>query len=276
MLEEMFDEHKNKKITNNISKTESNSINLHYMNDIGNKNYNNLKSDNIIKTLPNNNEKKLDKRNTISNYSNVFEYSKFNKRNYIKKQENNKINKDEISNKNPKKLNVNIKGNDRKYVLNTNKYLTGNTTSKNCSKHISKKNSFKSNITLSNMSFNQRLEFFKNKKGSDIQKIKTSLTNKENIVYTFCPQTNNVIRNIFKEKRSKSSTKIIRHENTRDNSKSKINYDYLNELYLDYKKRNLRIKKLREENDKEDGLSFTPYINKNSRLNTSEKKTIYV
>ena len=100
--------------------------------------------------------------------------------------------------------------------------------------------------------------------------------NKENIVYTFCPQTNNVIRNIFKEKRSKSSTKIIRHENTRDNSKSKINYDYLNELYLDYKKRNLRIKKLREENDKEDGLSFTPYINKNSRLNTSEKKTIYV
>ena len=276
MLEEMFDEHKNKKITNNISKTESNSINLHYMNDIGNKNYNNLKSDNIIKTLPNNNEKKLDKRNTISNYSNVFEYSKFNKRNYIKKQENNKINKDEISNKNPKKLNVNIKGNDRKYALNTNKYLTGNTTSKNCSKHISKKNSFKSNITLSNMSFNQRLEFFKNKKGSDIQKIKTSLTNKENIVYTFCPQTNNVIRNIFKEKRSKSSTKIIRHENTRDNSKSKINYDYLNELYLDYKKRNLRIKKLREENDKEDGLSFTPYINKNSRLNTSEKKTIYV
>ena len=276
MLEEMFDEDKHKKITNNISKTENNSINLHYMNDMVKNNSTILKNDNIIKTIPNNNEKKLDKRNTISNYSNVFDYSKFNKRNYVKKKENNKINKDEITNKNYKKLNVNIKGNDKKYILNTNKYLTGNTTSKNCSNNISKKNSFKSNIPLSNMSFNQRLEFFNNKKGSDIQKIKSILTNKENNIYTFCPQTNKVIRNIFKEKRSKSSTKIIRYENTKDNSKSKINYDYLNELYLDYKKRNLRLKKLREENDKEDGISFKPYIFKNSRLNISEKKTIYV
>ena len=38
-----------------------------------------------------------------------------------------------------------------------------------------------------------------------------------------------------------------------------------NELYLDYKKRNFRIKKLREENDKEDGISFIPNIYKNSK-----------
>ena len=200
---------------------------------------------------------------------NIFEYSKFNERNYIKKEENNKINKDEINNKKHKKFNVNLKGNDRKYILKRNIYLTGNQTSKNYSNYISKKNSFKLNIPLSNMSFNQRIEFFKNKKGSDIQKIKSSLTNKENNIYTFFFYSNNAIRNILKEKRSKSTTKIINYEKIKESSKSKINYDYLNELYLDYKKRNLRLKKLREENDKEDGISFTPYIYKNSRLNIS-------
>ena len=269
MLEEIFDEEKNKKIKIDISNTENNSFNLNYRNNTSKKNSNILKNDNIIKTLPNKNEIKLEKRNTISNYSNIFEYSKFNERNYIKKEENNKINKDEINNKKHKKFNVNLKGNDRKYILKRNIYLTGNQTSKNYSNYISKKNSFKLNIPLSNMSFNQRIEFFKNKKGSDIQKIKSSLTNKENNIYTFCPQTNNAIRNILKEKRSKSTTKIINYEKIKESSKSKINYDYLNELYLDYKKRNLRLKKLREENDKEDGISFTPYIYKNSRLNIS-------
>ena len=36
-----------------------------------------------------------------------------------------------------------------------------------------------------------------------------------------------------------------------------------NELYLDYKKRNFRIKKLREESNKEDGISFIRNIYKN-------------
>ena len=120
------------------------------------------------------------------------------------------------------------------------------------------------------MTFDERLEFFKNKKGSDIQKIKSTLLNKESNKYTFYPKTNKVSF----EKRNKSYSKVINYENSKENCKTKINYDYLNGLYLDYKKRNLRLKKLREENDKEDGISFNPFLYKNRRWDNSEKKSI--
>ena len=58
---------------------------------------------------------------------------------------------------------------------------------------------------------------------------------------------------------------MINYNITKEETKNKINYEYLNELYLDYKKRNFRIKKLREENDKEDGISFVPNVYKNSK-----------
>ena len=164
---------------------------------------------------------------------------------------------------NKNKFQVNIKGNDKKYILNTNNYLTGNNTTKNSSNFISKKNSFKT--TFSSMSFNQRQEFFKAKKGLDIEKIKSALTNIENNIYTFAPQTNKDKNNITKGKRSKSIAKMINYNITKEETKNKINYEYLNELYLDYKKRNFKIKKLREENDKEDGISFIPNIYKNSK-----------
>ena len=165
---------------------------------------------------------------------------------------------------------VNIKVNDKKYLLNiNNNYFTGNNTTKNSSNLISKKSSFKSN--LSTMSFNQRQEFFKNKKGLDMQKIKSTLTNIENNIYTFVPQTNKARNNLSKGKRSKSSTKMINYNISKEETKNKINYEYLNELYLDYKKRNFRLKKLREENDKEDGISFVPNIYKNNKWDKVDK-----
>ena len=181
-------------------------------------------------------------------------------------------NKNELVEKNKNKIfDVNIKGNNKKYILNSNKYFTCKNISKNSSSLISKKNSLKLNIPLSNMTFNERLEFFKNKKGSDIQKIKSHINTIENDIYTFCPKTNKIIDTVPKEKKYKSlNKKLNNNSNSKENIRNKINYDYLNGLYLDYKKRKVRLKKLREENDKEDGISFIPSICKNSRWDKSE------
>ena len=256
MLEEMFVEEKNKKLRINISQTENNSLKMNHKNEIMNNNYTN--------TNNNNNEIKQIKRRHITN--NINDYSGFNKPIHI-------INKDKLFDKkqnlNKPKFKVNIKGNEKKYILNTNNN-TANNTSQNSSKKIpNKEKHLSNNIPLTTMTFNQRLEFFKNKKGSDIQKIKSILLNKESNIYTFNPKTNKP----FFEKRPKSYSKKINYENSKENSKTRINYEYLNGLYLDYKKRNLKLKKLREENDKEDGISFIPYLYKNSKWDKPDKKS---
>ena len=262
MLEEMFDEEKNKKLKGSISQTDN--INNHKIN---------LKKDlvkkynNIIINNDNNNKIKPIKSYYISNNNN---FTHFNKQSCLNVEKNNKIKKDELHKNKNNKFQVNIKGNDKKYLLNINSnYFTGNNTTKNSSNLISKKSSFKSN--LSTMSFNQRQEFFKNKKGLDMQKIKSTLTNIENNIYTFVPQTNKARNNLSKGKRSKSSIKMINYNISKEETKNKINYEYLNELYLDYKKRNFRLKKLREENDKEDGISFVPNIYKNNKWDKVDK-----
>ena len=255
MLEEMFDEEKRKKLKINISESENNSVKIN--------NKIETTKNNNFNTQKTNNESKKIKRNCIPN---VNHYQNFNKANH-------KINKEKLFKKaqEPKNFKVNIKGNDKKYILNSYKN-TGNNTSKNSS-NIINKNILNSNIPLSTMTFNERLDFFKNKKGLDIQKIKSNLINKESNIYTFCPRTNKTFDIKAYEKRSKSSGNVINFENQRDKAKTKINYEYLNGLYLDYKKRNLRLKKLREENDKEDGISFNPFLYKNSRWDKSDKKS---
>ena len=260
MLEEMFDEEKNKKLkNNNISKADNTKLKTNLKKDM-------IKKNNDIIGNGNNKIKAIN----VNYISNDINFTHFNKRSNLNTEKNNKIKKDEFLKKNKNKLKINIKGNDKKYILNTNtNYLTGYNTTKNSSNLISKKNSFKS--TLSTMSFNQRQEFFKNKKGLDIQKIKSTLTNIENNIYTFVPQTNKARNNISKERRAKSTTKMINYNYFKEETKSKINYEYLNDLYLDYKRRNLRIKKLREENDKEDGISFVPNISKNNKWDKIDK-----
>ena len=254
MLEEMFDEDKNKKIKTNTSETENNSLITNQRN-VKINNFNNInKTNNGIKQIkrshnPQNND-----------------YLNFNKPKH-------KINRDKLfrNNQDKQKFKVNIKGNDKKYILNSNKN-TGTNTSKNSSNNVPKRNSSNIKMPLSNMTFNERLDFFKNKKGLDIQKIKTTLLNKESNIYTFCPRTNKNFSNKSNEKRPKSYNKVITYESSKENSKTKINYEYLNGLYMDYKKRNLRIKKLREENDKEDGISFNPFLYKNNKWDKSGKK----
>ena len=123
---------------------------------------------------------------------------------------------------------------------------------------------------LYNMNFNQRLEHFNNKKDLDLEKIKKDLVNIEEDIYTFYPRTNKYIQKINYENRIKNEN-ISKNNNSK--RKTKINYKRLNELYMDYKERNARIKKLEKENNIKDGISFNPYfINNNEGIKRSKDK----
>ena len=253
MLEEIFDKDKNTKHGLNIL-TESNNFNLSYKND---------KIRNSLNTISNNNHNNFNKNKIIGiktkNDTNIKENIK-NTKNYFSL------------------LKINLKGNEKKYSLNSINNTEKNTL-KNSEKKInytSNNNSKRSHIPYSKMSFNERLEFFKNKKGSDILKIKSTLFNIENNIYTFYPKTNKTIEKIYFDNRPKSHINKTKYNINVSKGKKKTNYEYLNELYLDHKKRSLRIKKLREENDKEDGISFIPIICKNNRWNKSKKSILKV
>ena len=59
----------------------------------------------------------------------------------------------------------------------------------------------------------------------------------------------------------KNTIRTNSKQKTESSSKKKnVNYKRLNELYLDYKNRNIKINKLAKENDIKDGISFKPYF----------------
>ena len=114
-------------------------------------------------------------------------------------------------------------------------------------KKVNYNNSNEKSFSLIDMNFMERMEHFNNKKTNDIQKMQNYLTNIESYIHTFHPEMNSKSKNIVN---LKNSTKINSKQKTENvNNKKLINYDRINELYLDYKNRNIKIKKLTKEND---------------------------
>ena len=132
----------------------------------------------------------------------------------------------------------------------------------------------KMSFPLSTMSFNQRVEHFNNKKDFNIEHIKKEINNIENEIYTFYPKTNKKNQKINYEYRQKIRPKIAKNNQTNERKKNKINYKRLNELYMDYKDRNLRIKRLERENNIKDGISFNPQFFSNYKSNKRSKEKI--
>ena len=159
---------------------------------------------------------------------------------------------------------------EREYLINSNKIRA-----KTCFSENKNKNSM--NYPLSTMNFNQRLKHFAGKKMFDLEKIKNNLINKEEDIYTFYPRTNkNIIngkKDIVKNVNNKYNCKN-KNTNYRNKRKTKLNYKRLNELYLDYKERKARIKKLEKENDIKDGISFNPYIITHNQKSSKSKGKI--
>ena len=145
--------------------------------------------------------------------------------------------------------------------------------------NIKHHNNYKMSFPLSTMSFDQRMQHFSNKKYLDLEKIKNNIINEEEGIYTFYPRTNKTIKKINYDYKSKSKSKIYKNsQNNESKRKGKINYKRLNELYMDYKERNIRIKNLEKENDIKDGISFIPqcFSNKSYLKKKSKEKIIKI
>ena len=98
----------------------------------------------------------------------------------------------------------------------------------------------------------------------------------EDEICTFYPKANKKINRINYEHKSKSKSKSKTTISKINDSKkkTKINYKRLNELYMDYKERNIRIKKLEKENNIKDGISFNPHFLNNNHWNKKSKEKI--
>ena len=138
-------------------------------------------------------------------------------------------------------------------------------------KKVNYNNSNEKSFSLIDMNFMERMEHFNNKKTNDIQKMQNYLTNIESYIHTFHPEMNSKSKNIVNIKNLTKSNSKQKTENV--NNKKLINYDRINELYLDYKNRNIKIKKLTKENDIKNGITFKPYfIDYNQQMKKYKEK----
>lgn len=265
MLDDLFDmKYKNKNRSSNSTKK-------------GNENQ-------IIEDYKNKKSGKILNKSRINDNSNNLDFSDFNANelNIINDESAKKCDK-----KNSQKniFNNNTDYEDIKYIYHNNNYnrehiinqkgIFNYKNNDNISlqkSHSSHK--IKMSFPLSMMSFNQRVEHFNNKKDFNIEHIKKEINNIENEIYTFYPKTNKKNQKIYYEYRQKSRPKISKNNKTNERKKSKINYKRLNELYMDYKERNLRIKKLERENNIKDGISFNPQFFSNYKSNKRSKEKI--
>ena len=163
---------------------------------------------------------------------------------------------------------------NRDYIINQKGIFNNKNNDKLNLQKSHSSHKIKMSFPLSMMSFNQRVEHFNNKKDFNIEHIKKEINNKENEIYTFYPKTNKKNQKINYEYRQKSRPKITKNNQTNERKKSKINYKRLNELYMDYKDRNLRIKRLERENNIKDGISFNPQFFSNYKSNKRSKEKI--
>ena len=253
-----------------------------------NRSSNNSKKENenqIIEDYENKKSGKILNKSKINDNSNNLDFSDFNANelniNYINDESSKKCDR-----KNSQKSMINNTDyEDIKYIYHNNNYnrdliinQKGIFNNKNNDKLNRQKNrsshKIKMSFPLSMMSFNQRVEHFNNKKDFNIEHIKKEINSIENEIYTFYPKTNKKIQKINYEYRQKSRPKVAKNNKTNERKKSKINYKRLNELYMDYKERNLRIKRLERENNIKDGISFNPQFFSNYKSNKRSKEKI--
>ena len=273
---EKFDNNKNFERNSNLMKN-NNERNSRFINENSNI-FQNMKDIDDISKI---NYNAFDYSNFITN-DQIFNYvydesfQKFNDQKNLSSNKN--TNKKNSNHKDYNKININYKKTFKikKYksakkriidnVNNDLKYYHNNYSS----------NKNRKNFPLYNLSFNQRVELFNNKKDLDIEKIKKDIINMEDEICTFYPKTNKKINRINYEHKSKSKSKSkTTISKINDNKKkTKINYKRLNELYMDYKERNIRIKKLEKENNIKDGISFNPHFLNNNHWNKKSKEKI--
>ena len=156
----------------------------------------------------------------------------------------------------------------RKYSAKTSRSQSSDKLNKyynniNMNKFISYNNNF---YPKSQEGFLKRMDKYNNKKESN-KKIQQCLKEEEiNFICTFSPDlsltkknTNNFIRSSHKNKKF-NSTKNIKEEKP----KRKVDNDRMIKLYNDFQQKKIKNEKLQEDIDKENGITFSPKLNKDS------------
>ncbi len=132
--------------------------------------------------------------------------------------------------------------------------------------------SFKSkSISISNKNFGERLQYYKDKRNKNIEKLEETIKKNEQEKYTFQPHLNkNRGRSKIKEEVKK------KEEEEKPKLRKNLDIKRLERLYSSYKNKKSKIRKIQEEMDKEEGITFKPYINTENSFyqkEFSEKKS---
>ena len=120
-------------------------------------------------------------------------------------------------------------------------------------------------IPITNISFRARMKYYSDRKEKNLEKLLKEKKEKEKQKCTFEPKIGD------------NSLKVIKYNNMTEiennNKKRKVNYDRINNLYLDYKDKDSKIDELTKEYYKTEGISFQPKINdKNQEMKQFKEK----
>ena len=108
-------------------------------------------------------------------------------------------------------------------------------------------------IPITNISFRARMKYFNDKKEKNMEKLRKEKKEEEKQIYTFQPKTGDNRLNVIQ---------YSNQYNTENNSKKKkkVDYNRINNLYLDYKDKKNKIDELTKEYYRNAGISFMPKI----------------
>ena len=116
---------------------------------------------------------------------------------------------------------------------------------------------------ISNQSFTERLKFFEDKKNEKLKNIGENIKKEEVKTYTFQPILNDNRRKVNIEEMKKREKEKKQKEENEDKPKSiKRNVDKqrIENLFLSYKEKQNKIEKIKKEMEKDEGITFKPYI----------------
>ena len=128
--------------------------------------------------------------------------------------------------------------------------------------------SFKSNSnSISTKNFDERLKYYNERRNKNIEKLEDMMKKDEQEKYTFQPQLN---KNRGRSRNKEEITKKKEEEEEKPKPKKNLDIKRLEQLYSSYKNKKSKIMKIKEEMEKEEGITFKPYINTENSFYTRE------
>ena len=134
------------------------------------------------------------------------------------------------------------------------------------------------NIKDTNSDFFNRLNIFNDKKENDKKMMRTIKEDDLSTNCTFTPNlylTKNRNNKFRKRYTSYKQNKFDDDDNLEGKPKRKVDNDRMLKLYYDFQRKNLNNEKLKENIDRENGITFTPKLNSNSEYNKKIKENFF-